>query len=109
MPLLLRLAIRHAHKVLLSLLSLNSIDAIIPKNNISRIITEPHAEVILNNTTESLDKVFIVKDALEHRSLIFIWNSQYASIPDRKLAVDRRLAQPGNGNCKQGVEEDERD
>lgn len=41
-------------------------------------ITEPHVEVILNNTTKSPLKVFMVMDALKHRSLIFICNSQDA-------------------------------
>lgn len=70
---------------------------------------EHHVETILNNTTKSPGKVFIVRDALENRSLIFICSSQCVYISDRKLVIGWRIAEPENAISKQEVEGDERE
>lgn len=65
-------------------------------------------ETVLNNIIKSSGKVCIIKDALEPRSLIFIENSQYVYIPERKLALDRVIVKPGNEKSKQEGEGDGR-
>ena len=83
----------HAQNLTVSFVLKNTdvVNAVSTNKNISRIITEPDVETILNNTIKSSSKVCIIKNTLEPRSLIFIGYRWYVYISEKKLAIDIRI------------------